>query len=259
MPHRVCVCRMPRGFAGHQGASQGSRGLCGDPGGFAGHQGASRGIRGLRGAPGGFVGHQGPWWGTGGVLWGSRELCGAPGSFVGHQGLRGAPGGFVGLRGASWGSGGFAGSAHRRQQEQSGPWAPANPLPIHPLQGLPCKPSEGSFSSCNWSEQQPDLTQGALTPGWTQGLQEAWPSVSRVHGDQRAGLHPQPALGGWPNPRTKIGHPFLGDMADLRPEGGTRAGSSWASPPESPLVFKHARLSGAATAWGGTEAGGMET
>ena len=211
----------------------------------AGCHGASQGSRGLRGAPGGFVGHQG-------ALRGTRGLCGAPGGFVG---LQGASRGSRGLRGALDASRAQHTGGSRSSQ---GPGPPANPLPIHPLQGLPCKPSEDSFSSCNWSEQQPDLTWGAPTPGWTQGLQEAWPSVSRVHGDQRAGLHPQPVLGGQPNPRTEIGHPFPGDTADPRPEGGARAGPSWASPPGSPPVFKRAHLSRAATAWGGTEAGGME-
>ena len=109
----------------------------------------------------------------------------------------------AGCQGASRGARGLRRSAHSWQQERSGPQAPCKPA-AHP-------PSAGSTlqaHSCHLvrAEARPDPRFSA--PGWNQGLQEAWPSVSRVHGDQRAGHLPQPVLGGQPNPRTEMGTPI---------------------------------------------------
>lgn len=167
------------------------------------------------------------------------------------------PGGFTGHQGASWGTRGL-----RRLSAQVAAGAVRAPGSLQTrCPSTLCRVHLASpvrTHSCHSvrAEARPDPRFSA--PGWNQGLQEAWPSVSRVHGDQRAGHHPQPVLGGRPNPGLRWDTHSQG----TRPIPGQKVGPEQGPPGRhhlgAPPVLECARLSRAATAWGGAEAGGME-
>lgn len=153
-----------------------------------------------------------------------------------------------GARGLHRAPGGFAGSAHSWQQERSGPQAPCKPA-AHP----PCKPI-----LVTRSEQKPDLTPGSPVLVGIRGCRKPGPPCRGSTGTRGLVTTLSPCLGAGPTPGLRWDTHSQG----TRPIPGQKVGPEQGPPGRhhlgAPPVLECARLSRAATDWGGAEAGGME-